>query len=333
MSDVKNPSSLEEYAHSDLAFTRTTPYGTIAEPTYAGALSFMRRKFSKNLAGADVAVCGIPFDTSVSNRPGCRFGPRAIRQASAILSWDYAWGWAFDPFDNLAVVDFGDFIFDPGHPMNVPDELERQATAVLSQDVATLMLGGDHFCAYPMLKAHAKKHGPLSLIQFDAHSDTWEDTTNRIDHGTMFCRAVKDGIINPQTSVQVGIRTNNANTRGLTTVTADWVRNNGPQATIKRILEVVGQNPCYISFDIDCLDPAYAPGTGTPVVGGLNTGETREILRGLAGINLKGMDLVEVAPAYDHAEITALAGATLALDLLCVYASQFNPAPKSSHKS
>lgn len=117
---------------------------------------------------------------------------------------------------------------------------------------------------------------------------------------------MKDGLINPETSIQVGIRTNNEDTQGLTTITADWVRNNGAQATIDRMLKVTGQSACYISFDIDCLDPAFAPGTGTPVVGGLNTGETREILRGLAGINLKGMDLVEVAPAYDHAEITLL---------------------------
>ncbi len=324
MSDTKRPSSLDEYSQGDLAYTRSTPYGTIAEPCYAGALSFMRRKFTKDLKGIDVAVCGIPFDTSVSNRPGCRFGPRAIRQASSILAWDHAWGWSFDPFDRLAVADYGDFLFDPGYPMSVPDELEQQASAILDAGTATLMLGGDHFCTYPMLKAHARKHGPLSLIQFDAHSDTWTDNSSRIDHGTMFYRAAKDGLINPQTSIQVGIRTNNENTQGLTTITADWVRNNGAQATIERIHKVTGQSASYISFDIDCLDPAFAPGTGTPVVGGLNTGETREILRGIAGINLKGMDLVEVAPAYDHAEITALAGATLALDLVCIYASQFN---------
>ncbi|WP_068011298.1 agmatinase [Pseudovibrio axinellae] len=325
MSDVKQPSSLDEYSCGDLAYTRSTPYETIAESSYAGALSFMRRTFTKNLQGVDVAVCGIPFDTSVSNRPGCRFGPRAIRQASSILAWDHAWGWSFDPFDRLAVIDYGDFIFDPGYPMSVPEELEQQASLILDKGATTLMLGGDHFCTYPMLKAHAKKHGPLSLIQFDAHSDTWTDNSTRIDHGTMFYRAVKDGLINPDTSIQLGIRTNNANTQGLTTITADWIRNNGSKATIERILQVTGKSASYISFDIDCLDPAFAPGTGTPVIGGLNTGQTREILRGLAGINLKGMDVVEVSPPYDHAEITALAGATLALDLLCIYASQFKP--------
>lgn len=323
MSDVKHPSSLDEYSNGDLAYTRSTPYGTIAESCYAGALSFMRRKFTKDLTGVDVAILGIPFDMSVSNRPGCRFGPRAIRQASSILAWDHAWGWPFDPYDRLAVIDYGDFVFDPGYPMDIPGELEHQAATVLDSGATTLMLGGDHFCAYPMLRAHAEKHGPLSLIQFDAHSDTWRDDTPRIDHGTMFYKAVKEGLINTQTSVQIGIRTNNDNTHGLTTITADWVRNNGAQATARRIKQVVGHSASYISFDIDCLDPAFAPGTGTPVIGGLGSGEAREILRGLAGINLKGMDLVEVSPAYDHAEITALAGATLALDLLCIYASQF----------
>ncbi|MTI18065.1 agmatinase [Rhodobacteraceae bacterium RKSG542] len=319
----KQGSSLDEYSQSDLAFTRDTPLGTLAEPSYSGALSFMRRQFSKDLKGADVAVFGIPYDLSVSNRPGARFGPRAIRQASSIMAWDRVWGWPFDPFDKLKVVDFGDLAFDPGYPSDIPHALSAQTFGMLSKAKTTLMLGGDHFSSYPVLKAHAQKHGPLSLVQFDAHSDTWaDDGDGRIDHGTMFYKAIKDGIINPDTSIQVGIRTNNDEPQGVKTLSARWLRKNGADAASEEIRRRVGDTPVYISFDIDCLDPAYAPGTGTPVVGGPTTGEVRDILRGLEGINLKGMDVVEVSPSYDHAEITALAGATIALDLLCIYATR-----------
>ncbi|WP_350333219.1 agmatinase [Coralliovum pocilloporae] len=323
MSDHDETTVHDEHSQKDLAFTRPSPYGTLVESTYSGALSFMRRRYTKDLSEADVAVVGIPFDLAVTNRPGSRFGPRAIRQASSMMAWDRAWGWEFDPFDRLAVVDFGDVMFDPGRPDQVPEEIAEQFRAILGQDVATLMLGGDHFSTYPVVKAHAEKHGPLSLIHFDAHSDTWRDEEGRIDHGTMFFHAAQQGLIDPSRSVQTGIRTNNDETHGFTVLSADWVRKNGVEATIAMIRETVGDNACYLTFDIDCLDPAFAPGTGTPVIGGLQSSEAREILRGLAGINLKGMDLVEVAPAYDVGEITALAGASIAMDLLSIYAHQF----------
>jgi agmatinase len=317
------PKVHDEFSAGDLAFTRSTHYGTIAEATYAGALSFMRRRYSKDLSDTDLAVVGIPYDLATTSRPGARHGPRGIRAASAMLAWDAAWGWSFDPFDRIRVIDYGDARFDPGVPAEVPAALEQQFSTILDSGVATLMLGGDHFCTYPVLRAHAAKHGPLALIHFDAHCDTWRDDGKRIDHGTMFFHAAQEGLIDVAHSVQVGIRTNNPETHGFGIVNADEVRAMGPQAVIGSIRDRVGDTPCYITFDIDCLDPAFAPGTGTPVVGGLNTGDARQILRGLAGLDVRGMDLVEVAPCYDQSEVTALAGASLALDLVCLYASRF----------
>ena len=318
-----SPAIHDEYAESDLAFTRSTSMGTVPEATYAGVLSFMRRTYSKDVKEADVAVFGVPFDLSVSNRPGCRFGPRAIRAASSQLAWTRAWGWDFDVFDRLSVIDYGDLQFDPGYPLEAPARLQEQIAAIIKEGPATLMLGGDHFCTYPAIKAHAEKHGPLALIQFDAHSDTWRDDGKRVDHGTMFFHAAQEGVLVPQESVQVGIRTHNPESHGYNILSADWVRKNGTDATIAEIRRIVGDRACYVTFDIDGLDPAFAPGTGTPVVGGLHVGDIREVIRGLAGLNVKGMDVVEVAPAYDVGEVTALAAATLAHDLLCLYGSQY----------
>jgi agmatinase len=307
----------------DHAFTQSNPYGTHVEPMYSGALSFMRRRYSRDLKGVNVAVAGIPFDTATTNRPGARFGPRAIRAASTNLSWERAWPWTFDPFERLHVVDYGDCAFDHGRPEGVPAEIEAFAKDILAQDTTMLTLGGDHFITYPLLKAHAAVHGPLSLIHFDAHSDSWPDQTGRIDHGTMFFHAAKEGIVDPARSVQIGLRTTNDLSLGYSTLDSRWVHKHGIDAVIAAIREAVGAHKCYLTFDIDCLDPAYAPGTGTPVCGGLTIVQALEILRGLTGIELVGMDLVEVSPPYDTADITALAGATLALDMLCVYASRF----------
>ena len=305
----------------DHAILRDKLRGTTAEPTYAGALSFMRRKYTRDLTGVDVAVTGVPLDTATTNRPGARLGPRAIRAASSIMAWERPYGMPFDPFDKLAVVDYGDCFFDFGRPQQVPDAIEKHATDIISQGPALLSLGGDHFVSYPLLKAHAEKHGaPLSLIHFDAHSDTWEDEDDRIDHGTMFYHAARQGVVDPASSAQVGLRTTNNDTMGFNVIDATWVHAHGAAAVIDKVREVVGDKPAYLTFDIDCLDPSYAPGTGTPVCGGLTSHQALEILRGLAGINIVGMDVVEVAPAYDVAEITALAAASLAMEMLYLYA-------------
>jgi agmatinase len=181
-------------------------------------------------------------------------------------------------------------------------------------------MGGDHFISLPLLRAYAKKYGPLALVHFDAHSDTWPDESGRISHGTMFFHAVKEGILDPEVSVQIGIRTYNADPLGMTWLDSDWVYAHSPQHVSAEIKRLVGNRKAYLTFDIDCLDPSFAPGTGTPVVGGLSTQQARAILRGLVGLDFVGMDLVEVAPPYDTAGVTALAGATLMLDYLCLQA-------------
>ncbi|MCW3784732.1 agmatinase [Defluviimonas salinarum] len=305
----------------DQAFTRESVYGTMAEATYAGALSFMRRRYTRDLSTADVAIMGVPFDLAVSSRSGARHGPRAIRAASSQLAWSSPWPWATDPFDALAVVDYGDCRFDSGYPANVPNEIADEARAVLSTGTALLTIGGDHFITYPLLKAHAEKHGPLSLVQFDAHTDTWADDEGRIDHGTMLWHATREGLVDPARSVQVGIRTHNPEPLGFNIIDAIEVHREGPHAAAQKIRQIVGDNKIYLTFDIDALEPASAPGTGTPVIGGLSPYQAQEILRNLAGIRLVGMDVVEVAPAYDVGEITALAAAAIANDLLCLYAA------------
>ncbi len=306
---------------TDHAIERADLYGTTAEPTYGGVLSFMRRKYTRDMSGVDVAVMGVPLDTATTNRPGARFGPRAIRAASSIMAWERPYGMAFDPFDRLAVVDAGDCYFDHGRPDETPVKIEEYAFSIIDQGPALLSLGGDHFVSYPLLRAHQRKHGgPLSLLHFDAHSDTWADENDRIDHGTMFWWATRQGLIDPASSVQVGIRTSNPDTLGFNIIDGPEVHASGIEAAIGRIREILGDRPVYLTFDIDCLDPSYAPGTGTPVCGGLTTHQAMSILRGLAGINVVGMDVVEVAPAYDVGEITALAGAHLAMEMLYLYA-------------
>ena len=306
----------------DNAFTAGASSGVTPEPTYSGALSFARRKYSKNLAEAELAVTGVPFDTATTSRAGARFGPRAIRAASTEVAWQRNWPWEFDPFEVLKTVDYGDCYFDHGRPEQVPAAIEAHARTIIDGDVAMLALGGDHFLTLPVLRAHARKHGPLSLLHFDAHTDTWEDEDGRIDHGTMFFHAVKEGLVVPARSVQVGIRTTNEKPLGFNIRDAAWVHAHGIGELIAAIKEIIGEHKTYITFDIDCVDPAFAPGTGTPVCGGLSSTQALQTVRGLRGINVVGMDVVEVSPPYDHAEITALLGATLAYDLICLYAAR-----------
>ncbi len=296
--------------------------------TYGGALSFLRRSYTRDLSDAHIAVSGIPFDMATSNRPGARFGPRAIRAASVGLAELDAYPWGFDPFDTLNVADYGDCYFDWGHPEQAVEIIEQHAREILATDTMMVSLGGDHFVTYPLLRAHAEKFGPLSLIHFDAHSDTWDDDGTRLDHGSMFLRALREGIIDPARSVQIGIRTANDDEHGFTILGAPWVHREGPAAVVDVIREVVGTNAAYLTFDVDCLDPAFAPGTGTPVSGGLTIAQALEMIRSLAEFNIVGMDVVEVAPIYDVGEITALAAATIAHDFICVQAQKAGASPR-----
>ncbi|PCH72194.1 MAG: agmatinase [Rhodobacteraceae bacterium] len=303
----------------DQAFTRQSLRGLTHENTFGGATSFLRRRYTKDLRGVDIAVTGVPFDQAVTNRPGTRLGPRAIREASTLQSPDAPYGWPYDPLSELAIVDYGDLAFDYANILAFPAALKAHIAGILAGDVASVVLGGDHYITFPILQAYAEKYGPMSLLQFDAHTDTWaDDDMDRVDHGTMFYKAVKMGLIDPARSVQVGIRTSNEDTLGVNIIDAREVHEKGPVATALKIKQILGDHPTYLTFDIDGLDPAYAPGTGTPVWGGLTSAQASIILRDIAGINIKGGDVVEVSPPFDTTGATAIAGAHVAVEILCL---------------
>lgn len=314
--------ALEDAANEvDVAFTRVEPRGLAYENVFAGVPSFLRRKLTKDLAGIDLAITGVPFDQSVTHRPGTRFGPRALREASTLQAGDPPYGWGFDPLTEFALADYGDMAFDYAKVAEVPQLIEAHARSILDQGAACLTLGGDHSITLPLMRAHVAKHGPLALVQFDAHSDTWVDEdAARVDHGTFVYKAVQEGLIDVARSVQIGIRIANETPLGITRLDARSVHENGAAATARSVKDIVGDAAVYLTFDIDGLDPAYAPGTGTPVWGGLTTAQAAIILRDLAGINLIGGDVVEVSPPFDHANITAMAGAHIGYELICLWA-------------
>ncbi|MDO6483781.1 agmatinase [Shimia thalassica] len=304
----------------DEAFTRKDMRGCSFENTFGGATSFLRRRYSKDLTDVDIAVTGVPFDQAVTNRPGTRLGPRAIREASTLQAFDPPYGWDYCVLDEFSIVDYGDVAFDYAKVSDFPDALTNHIRGILNAGAASLALGGDHYVTFPILKAYAEKYGPLSLLQFDAHTDTWaDDDMERIDHGTMFYKAVKMGLVDPARSVQVGIRTVNEDPLGVNIIDAREVHETGPAAVVEKIKSILGSNPTYVTFDIDCLDPAFAPGTGTPVWGGLSSGQAAIILRDLAGINMVGGDVVEVSPPFDTTGATAIAGAHVATELLQIW--------------
>lgn len=308
----------------DEAFRRESLKGTQWEPTYAGALSFMRRKYTRDLTGVDIAVTGVPFDQAVSHRSGTRMGPEGIRKASVENAWGPFWPWMFDPFDTLAVADYGDCFFDWGKKEDFPATLEKHTTDILNAGAETITLGGDHYISYPVLKAYHKKHGPLALVHFDAHRDVEIDNGGRIDHGTMFGYAVREGLIDPHKSVQIGIRTTFAGETkmGFRIIYADEVHATSTADLVSIIEKKVGKQKSYLTFDIDCLDPSAAPATGTPIPGGLTYHQAASMIRALKNINFVGMDMVEVSPPYDHAEITSGAAAGLIMEYICLRAWQ-----------
>ncbi|SMX31917.1 agmatinase [Octadecabacter ascidiaceicola] len=304
----------------DLAFTRDDLKGCAFENTFGGATSFLRRKYTKDLKGVDLAVTGVPFDQAVTNRPGTRFGPRAIREASTLQPYDPPYGWGFDPLGDFAIADYGDLAFDYANVAGTPAAIEAHIAGILAADVGAVTLGGDHFITLPILKAYAAKIGPLSVIQFDAHSDLWaDDDMDRVDHGTFMYKAVKLGLVDPKRSVQIGIRTECDDYLGMEYIDARTMHEKGAAWAVARAKEIVGDAPTYVTFDIDVLDPAFAPGTGTPVWGGLANWQAAAVLRDLAGINMVGGDVVEVSPPYDASGITAVAGAHVAFELCCLH--------------
>ncbi len=312
---------MTEKNKGDFAFRGQNNNEAWAEMTYGGALSFARRRYSRDLNNIDVVVTGIPYDCATTNRSGARLGPRAIRAASTQLAELKSFPHGFNPFETLAVIDYGDCHLNPHHAESVPTDIAAHAREIIASGAKMLSLGGDHFVALPLIRAHAEKYGPVALVQFDAHCDTWPDEGGH-DHGTMFARGVAEGVIDVAKSTQVGLRTFNDTDFGFRILDAPWIHRNGIDAVLEVVRARAGDAPLYISFDIDGLDPAFAPGTGTPVCGGLASWQALEFIRGLGGMNLIGMDIVEVAPAYDCAEITALAAATVGYDWLCLLAKE-----------
>ncbi|WP_108483285.1 agmatinase [Oceaniglobus ichthyenteri] len=305
----------------DVAFSRDERRGLAFENAFGGATSFLRRAYTKDLAGVDLCITGVPFDQAVTHRPGTRFGPRAIREASALQAFDPPYGWGFDPLSEFVIVDHGDMAFDYADTASFPGLVEAHIGRILMAGPGTVTLGGDHFITLPILRAYAAKYGPMAVIQVDAHSDLWaDDDMSRIDHGTFMYKAVKLGLVDPKRSVQIGIRTECPDYLGMNVIDAAEVHRIGPDAVARQVKEIVGDAATYLTFDIDGLDPAFAPGTGTPVWGGLASWQAAALMRGLAGINLVGGDVVEVSPPYDTTGATAIAGAHVATELICLWA-------------
>jgi agmatinase len=299
-------------------------------PRFAGPETFARLPRLSEAGPAAVAVLGVPFDSGVSYRPGARFGPAAVRAGSKLLR-PYHPGMGVEPWQVHQVADAGDIGVNPFDLAEAISQVEAGARQVLSAAGRLIALGGDHTIALPLLRATAARHGPVALVHFDAHLDTWDTYFGApYTHGTPFRRAVEEGLLQLGCSAHVGVRgplyarsdLTDDQGLGFATVTTADVARHGVDEAIDRIRDRVGDRPVYISVDIDVLDPAHAPGTGTPEPGGLTTRELQLILRGLDGVQLCGGDVVEVSPPYDHAELTALAAANVVYELLGLLALQ-----------
>jgi agmatinase len=299
-------------------------------PRFAGIRTFMRLPHVPNLEGVDAAAVGIPFDTGTSYRSGTRFGPEAIRSASALLR-PFHPVFGIDLVEALCVVDYGDLPVAPGDTEETFRRVEAAFAPLVESGVFPLVLGGDHSVTLPELRVLARTHGALALVHLDAHSDTWDAYFGqRYFHGTTFRRAVEEGLIESGSSVQAGMRgplyaasdLADARELGFLVITSEELRALGPEGYAVTVREKVAERPVFLSFDIDFLDPSVAPGTGTPEVAGFTTAEAIAFLRALRGIRLVGCDVVEVAPQYDGpGQQTALAAANVLWELLALRAS------------
>ena len=298
-------------------------------PRFAGIRTFMRAPHVDDLTGVDAAVYGIPFDTATSYRTGPRFGPEAIRSASALLR-PYNPALEVNVVEALSLVDYGDLPVSPGDTERTYAQVEEALAPVVEAGVFAAAMGGDHSVTLAELRALARRHGPLALVQLDSHGDVWERYFGQqYFHGTTFKRAVEEGLLDASASVQAGMRGSLygaadievARELGFTVLSTDELRELGPRGYGELVRERVGERPAFVSFDIDFLDPAFAPGTGTPEVGGFSTAEALSFLRALRGIRLAGCDVVEVSPPYDGpGTVTALAAANVLYELLSLRA-------------
>jgi agmatinase len=295
-------------------------------PRYAGLSTFARLPRREDVASMDVAIVGVPFDSGVSYRPGARFGPAHVRQSSRLLRpFNPALG--VSPFSDKQVVDAGDIAVNPFHIQQAIKEVEAGARE-LSTEAKLLTLGGDHTIVLPLLRAMHAQHGPIAVLHFDAHLDTWDTYFGEpYTHGTPFRRAAEEGLLDQEHCLHIGIRGPLYSERdlpesadlGFAVIHSTDVEILGVAGTVERMRERLADRPIYVSVDIDVLDPSHAPGTGTPEAGGMTSRELLGILRGLAGAKVVSADVVEVAPAYDHAEITGIAAAHVAYELISVF--------------
>ena len=306
------------------------PANSFETPRFSGVRTFMRLPNVQDLQNSDVAIVGAPFDTGASFRVGARFGPEGIRSASHLLR-PYNPSQDISIFEHLSVVDYGDVPVVPGFIEESYERITAGLEEIHRAGVVPIVLGGDHSIALPELRAAAAVHGPLALVQFDSHADTWDAYFGKkYNHGTVFRRAVEEGLLVAEHSIQVGMRGSLYDSGdlqvsrelGFDLVTTDAVRKLGIGETIARIRERVGDTMVYVSFDVDFVDPAFAPGTGTPEVGGFSSREAQEFVRGLAGTRIVGCDVVEVYPQYDGpGQVTALLAANIAFEFLSQIAS------------
>jgi len=315
------------------------PPNALDVPRFAGPDTFARLPRLDQVEHAGVAVLGVPFDSGVSYRPGARFGPAGIRAGSKLLR-PYHPSLDVHPWGEQQVVDAGDVSANPFDLVAAVGQVEAAARTLLDRADTLVTIGGDHTIALPLLRAVAGKHGPVALVHFDAHLDTWDTYFGApYTHGTPFRRAVEEGLLDLDVSAHVGIRgplyskkdLDDDRELGYAIVSTEDVARRGVDEAIDRVRARVGDRPVYVSIDIDVLDPAHAPGTGTPEPGGLTSREMQMILRGFTGLSIVGADVVEVAPAYDHAELTTIAAANVVYDLLGLLALQSSPARPSEN--
>ena len=300
-------------------------------PRYAGPSTFARIPELRDVDSCDVAIIGVPFDAGTSYRPGARFGPQAVRQASRQLRTNYHPNYDVEPFKVQQVADAGDITCNPFNIDEAIKQIEDGATDLLNKVGSIITIGGDHTIALPLLRAVNKKCGqPVALVHFDAHLDTWDTYFGApYTHGTPFRRAREEGLFLDDASMHVGIRgplysrddLKEDEDLGFKIIHCDDFQTQSIDQIVKRIRDRVGDNPLYLSIDIDVLDPAHAPGTGTPEIAGMTSREMLNVLRGLSGMNLVSADVVEVAPAYDHAELTSTAAATIVYELINIIAN------------
>jgi agmatinase len=311
------------------------PVAGTSVPRFAGLGTFARLPEIDRVTDYDVAILGVPFDVGTSYRPGARFGPMAVRQASRHLRPGHHVELGRTPFEEIQVVDAGDVPVTPFSIDRALAQIADYAGTAAENGRTVLAIGGDHTVALPMMRSVVRQHGPVALVHFDAHLDTWDTYFGApTTHGTVFRRAFEEGLLVEDHSIHVGIRgpiygrgdLDDDARFGFRTIRAADIDGLGVGGVIQAITERADDLPVYLSIDIDVLDPAFAPGTGTPEAGGLTSRELLAVLRGLTGLRLVGGDVVEVAPAYDHAEITAIAAATILFDLIALIAhSQGKP--------